>query len=107
PDRAAGPERLLDRRQQVALTAGDVAQCLEARVELGLVAGLLELRKTGELALLGLGIDLEDVHVVDAVADVLVDADDDVLAGPIALVVAGGGLLDLALHELERVHRSA
>ena len=60
-----------------------------------------------QLALLGLGVDAEDVDVVDLVGDVLVDADDDVLAALVALVVAERRLLDLALHELQRLDRAA
>ena len=36
----------------------------------------------------------------------LVDADDDILADPVALVVAEGGLLDLVLDEVDRLHRA-
>ena len=60
-----------------------------------------------QLAPLRLGIDAEDVDVVDGVGHVLVDADDDVLTGPVALVVGGRRLLDLALDELERLDRAA
>ncbi len=68
-----------------------------------MVARLLEGLQSGQLALLGLGVDAEDVDVVDLVGDVLVDADDDVLVTLVALVIGVGGLLDLALHELERL----
>ena len=39
--------------------------------------------------------------------DVLVDADDDVLAGAVALLVAPGRLVDLVRDELDRVDRAA
>src|SRR5215204_3225783 len=106
-DRAADAERLLDWRQQVGVAAGDVAQLLQPLVDLALIAVLLPLREARELALLGLRIDLEDVDVVDLVGDVLVDADDDVLAAAVALLVGDGRLLDLLLDELEGVDRAA
>ena len=49
-----------------------------------------------ELVLLALGIDAQDVLDLDVVLDVLVDADDDVLLEAVALLVAPGGLVDLA-----------
>src|SRR6187549_4188955 len=104
-DRGAGGERGADRVQQVALAAGDVAQLVEALLDAGLIAGFLEGPQAGELSPLGLGVDAEDVDVVDLVGDVFVDSDDDVLAGAVALVVGERRLLDLALHELERLDR--
>ena len=55
-------------------------QRLQLGLDGGLVAALLERLQARQLALLGLGVDLEDVDVVDLVGDELVDADDDVLA---------------------------
>src|SRR3954447_21433720 len=106
-DRAAGAQRFLDRGQQIAVAARHVTEGLQALIELALVAPLLPLLQPRELALLRFRVDLEGVDVVDLVADVLVDADDDVLAGAVALLVGDRGLLDLLLDELERVHRSA
>ena len=87
-DRGVGGERGADRVQEVALAAGDVAQRLQLGLDRGLVAVLLEGLEPRQLALLGLGVDLEDVDVVDLVGDEFVDADDDVLAALVALVVA-------------------
>src|SRR3954454_13120731 len=106
-DRGVGGEGGADRAEEVAVAAGDVAEGIELGLDLGLIAVLLEGLEAGELALLGLGVDLEDVDVVDLVGDELVDADDDVLAALVALVVAERRLLDLALHELKRLDRAA
>ena len=56
---------------------------------------------------LRLGVDAEDVRHLRIVLDELVDADDDVLGDPVALVVAESGLLDLVLDEVDRVDRPA
>src|SRR4051794_20687987 len=66
-DRAAGTQRLLDRRQQIAVALGHVTQSLEALVELRLVARLLEGGEALQLASLRFRIDLEDVDIVDLV----------------------------------------
>src|SRR5665811_2622828 len=78
-ERGSACEGGADRGEQVALAAGDVAQGLQLLLDRGLVAVRLELLQAGELALLGLGVDAEDVDVVDLVGDVLVDADDCLL----------------------------
>src|SRR5829696_9641313 len=83
-DGATHPQCLLDRRQEVPVTLGNVPEGLESLVELGLVARFLECGEPLQLACLRLRVDLEDVDVIDLVADVLVDADDDVLARPVA-----------------------
>src|SRR3954449_11320340 len=106
-DRGFGGEGGADRVEQVAVAAGYVAQGLELGLDGRLVAGLLEGLEPGQLALLCLGVDAEDVDVVDLVGDVLVDADDGVLSRLVALVVAVRRLLDLALHELQRLDRAA
>ena len=90
PIEPPAPGASLDRRQQVAVAAGDVEARVEAPVELGLVAVLLERLEPLQLTGLRLGVDLEDVDVVDHVGDVLVDPDDYVLSGAVALVVGGG-----------------
>src|SRR4029453_13354971 len=80
PDRGAGAQRLLDRRQEVALTLCPLSKLAQPGAESILVAIRLPLRQSLELPALGLRVDGEDVDVVDLLADVLVDADDDVLA---------------------------
>src|SRR5215211_9334716 len=72
-DRAAGAERLLDRREEVGVAASGLAQLLELGVHGLLIAVCLPLSEAIELSLLGLRVDLEDVDVVDLVGDVLVD----------------------------------
>src|SRR5687767_7364685 len=62
-DRCVGRERVADGVEQVALTFSDLTQLCELRVDSSLVAVLLELLEPLELALLGLGVDLEDVDV--------------------------------------------
>src|SRR5204863_286559 len=71
-------------------------------LDLRLVPVGLEAFEPLELAPLRFGIDPQDLDVVDGVGDVFVGADHDVLAGAVSLVVGGGGLLDLALDELQR-----
>src|SRR5687768_12400391 len=66
-DRGVGCERVADRQQQVALAAGDLAHCLQARIDPRLVAVGLELRQPLLLAPLRFGVDAEDVDVVDGV----------------------------------------
>ena len=107
-DRGAVAQRVLDRVEQVAVAARDLAQRLEARssTSFGVAVGL-ERGQALELAALGLRVDAQDVDVVDAVGDVLVDPDDDVLARGVALVVGQRRLLDLPLDEVERLDRAA
>src|ERR1700754_1428728 len=78
-DRGVGGEGGADRVEEVAVAAGDLAEGLQFGVDRRLVAVLLEGLEARQLALLGLRIDLEDVHVVDLVGDEFVDPDDDVL----------------------------
>src|SRR4051794_7817698 len=73
-DRGVGGQGGADRVQQVALAAGYVAQRLELGLDGRLLARLLERLQPRQLALLRLGVDAEDVDVVDLVGDVLVDA---------------------------------
>src|SRR3954454_18681373 len=68
-DRGVGFEGDTDRVEEVALAAGDVAQGVELGLDLALVAVLLEGLEAGQLAPLGLGVDLEDVDVFDLVGD--------------------------------------
>src|SRR3984885_1707787 len=69
---------------------------------------MLERLEPLDLLALGLRIDAEDVrHLGLALVDELVDADDDVLTGAVALVVAERGLLDLVLDEVDRADRAA
>jgi len=58
-----------------------------------LVAVGLERRQTFDLLTLGLGIDAQQIGDLERLLDELVDADDDVLLDPVALVVAERGLL--------------
>ena len=93
--------------QQVVRALGGAPQLLEALVGELLVAVGLERLQALELVALGLGVDAQDLLDLDVVLLVLVDADDDVLARAVALVVAEGGLLDLALDERDRLDRAA
>ena len=107
-DRARGPcSAARIGGQQVLVAAGGLAQLLEALVDQLLVAVRLERLQALDLRALGLGVDAQDVLDLGVLLDVLVDADDDVLLGAVALVVAEGGLLDLALDERDRVDRAA
>src|SRR5215212_6456221 len=107
PDRARVLERLADRRQEVLVTAGGAAQLLQPLVGELLVAALLERLQPLDLLALGLRVDAQDVLDLGVVLLVLVDADDDVLPRAVALVVAEGRLLDLALDERDRLDRPA
>ena len=84
-----------------------LAQLLEPLVGQLLVAALLERLQPLELLALGLGVDAQDLLDLGVLLLVLVDADDDVLLRAVALVVAEGGLLDLALDERDRLDRAA
>ena len=89
------------------MPVGRLAQLVQPAVDQLLVAVGLERLQALDLAALGRGIDAQRVLDLDVVLDVAVDADHDVLLGPVALVVAEGGLLDLALDEGDRVDRAA
>src|SRR5204863_8741088 len=80
-DRGPVAERVPDRVEQVAVAAGDLAKLVEASVHGHLVAGLLESLQALDLAALRLGIDLQDLDVVDLLGHVLVHPNDDVLTG--------------------------
>ena len=67
----------------------------------------LNSRQPLDLVALGLRIDAQDVRHLERVLDELVDADDDVLLDAVALVVAERRLLDLVLHEVDRLDRAA
>src|SRR3954454_378228 len=105
--RARVLQRLADAGHEVVGAAGDLAQLLQAPVGQRLVAIGLERLQPLDLGAFGLGIDTEDVLDFDVLFDVLVDADHDVLAGAVALLVAPGRLLDLALDERDGVDRPA
>src|SRR5215211_1308016 len=106
-DRGAVAQRVLERIEEVAVASGYPPKVLQAALDHLGVPAVLEPLEPLELALLGLRVDLQDLDVVNLIGHVLVDADDDVLTVPVALVVGGGGLLDLALDELQRPHRAA
>src|ERR1700712_2974185 len=106
-ERRAVAQRLLDGRQDVVGAAGRGAQLLEALLDERLVAVLLERLEARDLRVLALGVDAQEVRDLDLVLFVLVDADDDVLAEAVALLVAPGRLVDLAGDELDRVDRAA
>src|SRR5205085_6334828 len=87
--------------QQVVGAARCVSDLREPGLHDGGVAVGLERLQSLELLALGLWIDSENVWNLGRVLDELVDADDDVLSRPVALVVAERGLLDLALDEVD------
>ena len=60
-----------------------------------LVTVALEVSQARDLFAFGGGVDAHDVGDLQVLLDELVDADDDVLLEPVALVVAERGLLDL------------
>src|SRR5581483_9004794 len=99
PDRRAVLQGRADRVEEVAVAAGHLAELLEPRLHRVGVAIGLELLQPLDLLPLGLGVDLQDLDVVDLVGDVLVHADDDVLLDPVALLVAPRRLLDLGPDE--------
>src|SRR5438552_2441708 len=103
-------ERVPERIEQVPVAAADLAELLEAPAHKLLVPVLFEALEAGDLVVLGLGIDLEDVDLdLAAALGVLVDAHEDVLLGLDAAVVGERRFLDLALDEssLDRLHRAA
>src|SRR3954452_15520594 len=61
--RRAIAECVLERVEEVALAAADAAQLLQAPADQRLVAVLLEALQASDLLVLGLRIDLENVHL--------------------------------------------
>src|SRR4051794_9680870 len=100
-------EGLADRGQEVVTSLGRLLELAQARAEELWIAVGLEGLQALELVALGRGIDAQDLLDVDRVLDELVDADDDVLLGPVALVVAEGRFLDLRLDECDRLDGAA
>src|SRR5512132_1555864 len=95
--RAAIAQGGLDRRQQAAGAARDLAQLLQPALDEIVVAVGLERLQARHLLALGLGVDAQQVGHLDVLfVDVAVDAHHDVLAGAVALLVAPSGLVDLA-----------
>src|SRR3954468_16540087 len=106
-ERGAGLERGAQRLEQIALAAADLAQLLEPAADRVLIAVRLELLQPRHLLVLGLGVDAQDLDVLHVLGHVLVHAHDDVLLGPVALLIAPRGLLDLAADEGDALDRSA
>src|ERR1700722_14504714 len=105
--RAAILERLPQDRQQVVAPPRALADLLEAPLHEWEVAIGLESLQAVHLMTLGGGIDTQGVGHLRGVLDELVDPHDDVLLDPVALVIAERRLLDLVLHEVDRLHRTA
>ncbi len=101
PHGGAVAEGFADEGDEVLGALGGVAELLEALVDLGLVAACLELLEAGDLGALGFGVDAKEGRDVEFLLDELVDADDDVLLGAVALLVAPGALVDLVGDELD------
>jgi hypothetical protein len=101
------PHTSPNRQEQVGGPARALAHLLEAARDEVLIAIGLERLQPRNLLALRLGVDAKDVLDLGRVLDVLVDADDDVLPGAVALVVAERRLLDLVLDEGDGVDRSA
>src|SRR5829696_5592488 len=106
-DRGLLGQGVADRVEQVPVGLGGLAELAELGLQLLVVAVRLELLQPVDLLLLRLRVDAQDLDVVDLVGDVLVDADDDVLLDPVALLVAPGRLLDLGADERDRLDGAA